>query len=552
MRRKAIKRLLALVLCLGVLMTSFASGALAKKKEVAQEKGKIIFIPHDNRPISDVETADTIRQLGYEVIVPPDELLGSNSNLGDSEKLWQWLEDNTTVPHKEDKKPPYKPLPGIKAVVMSGDAMIYGSLVASRKHHIPQKELLKRVERFRTFKKERPKVPVYVFSSIMRTPRTGEASGNEEPSYYFSYGTDIFRYTSLLDKQETESLSKREKKELDFLTELIPQEAISDWMSRRQKNLAVNKAMIDLAKEGSFSYFCLGRDDNAPYSQTHRESRWLNEYAKGLGKTRFNNMSGIDEFGMLLLTRAVNDLEKKMPFVYVRYNVGEGPTIVPSYSDEAIDKTIRSHVIMAGGMYVTTPARADLVLLVNTNPNGVTYEANDVDNSEKTDFADKYFVNMVSEELAKGKPVAIADIAYANGADNAVMGLLRDKNLLFKVQAYSGWNTPTNSTGFVLGQGMLAPRMSEQSRQGLLLTRYLDDWGYQANVRQNLANTLGNFLGEGNGGALNEKRAAVENSATLRLRTFATYNLPPLWDYKQIQATMPWNRLFECYPKISN
>ena len=148
---------------------------------------------------------------------------------GDSDKLWQWLEDNTTLPHKPDKKPPYKPLPGIKAVVMSGDAMIYGSLVGSRKHHIPQKDLMSRVDRFKAFKQEHPKVPIYVFSSIMRTPRTGEASGSEEPSYYFSYGTDIFRYTSLLDKQEIEPLTKREQKELDFLTELIPQEAISDW-----------------------------------------------------------------------------------------------------------------------------------------------------------------------------------------------------------------------------------------------------------------------------------------------------------------------------------
>ena len=95
--------------------------------------------------------------------------------------------------------------------------------------------------------------------------------------------------------------------------------------------------MIDLAKTGTFSYFCLGRDDNAPYSQTHRESRWLNEYGRELGKTRFNNMAGIDEFGMLLLTRAVNDLESVMPFVYVRYNMGEGARVVPSYSDEAID-----------------------------------------------------------------------------------------------------------------------------------------------------------------------------------------------------------------------
>ena len=544
------KKITALLLCLAVFLAAVSGIAAAKKKEAPKDKGTIVFIPHDNRPISDVETADTIRQLGYKVVVPPDELLGSNSNLGDSDKLWQWLEDNTTVPHKKDKKPPYKPLPGIKAVVLSGDAMIYGSLVGSRKHHFTQQKLLERVKKFQEFKDSHPKVPMYVFSSIMRTPRTGEASGSEEPGYYFSYGTDIFRYTALKDKEEVEGLTKREKKEMKFLTEFLPQEAIDDWMSRRSKNLAVNKAMIDLAKAGTFSYFCLGRDDNAPYSQTHRESRWLNDYGRELGKTRFNNMAGIDEFGMLLLTRAVNDLEAVMPFVYVRYNMGEGARVVPSYSDEAIDKTIRSHVIMAGGVYVTTPARADLVLLVNTNPNGETFEANDAGNTEKSRFSTRYFMNMLEEELAEGRPVGIADIAYANGSDNALMAALRDKDLLFRLQAYSGWNTPTNSTGFVLGQGMLVPRMSDESRKRLLYTRYLDDWGYQANVRQNLSATLGYFKGQGSGGNLNEKRAQTEASATLRMQTFAGWNLPKFVDVKQIKVTMPWNRLFECYPQF--
>ena len=544
------KKITALLLCLAVFLAAFSGIAAAKKKEAPKDKGTIVFIPHDNRPISDVETADTIRQLGYKVVVPPDELLGSNSNLGDSDKLWQWLEDNTTVPHKKDKKPPYKPLPGIKAVVLSGDAMIYGSLVGSRKHHFTQQKLLERVKKFQEFKDSHPKVPMYVFSSIMRTPRTGEASGSEEPGYYFSYGTDIFRYTALKDKEEVEGLTKREKKEMKFLTEFLPREAIDDWMSRRSKNLAVNKAMIDLAKAGTFSYFCLGRDDNAPYSQTHRESRWLNDYGRELGKTRFNNMAGIDEFGMLLLTRAVNDLEAVMPFVYVRYNMGEGARVVPSYSDEAIDKTIRSHVIMAGGVYVTTPARADLVLLVNTNPNGETYEANDAGNTEKSRFSTRYFMNMLEEELAEGRPVGIADIAYANGSDNALMAALRDKDWLFRLQAYSGWNTPTNSTGFVLGQGMLVPRMSDESRKRLLYTRYLDDWGYQANVRQNLSASLGYFKGQGSGGNLNEKRAQTEASATLRMQTFAGWNLPKFVDVKQIKVTMPWNRLFECYPQF--
>lgn len=543
------RRIIIFMLCVMVSLTVISPVTMAKKAEQA-EKGKIVFIPHDNRPISDVETADTIRQLGYEVIVPPDELLGSRDNLGDPDKLWQWLEDNTTVPHEPDKKPPYKPLPGIKAVVISGDSMIYGSLVGSRKHQLSQSTLMERVQHFQEFKDSHPKVPMYVFSSIMRTPRTGEAAGTEEPGYYFSYGTDIFRYTALKDKEETEQLTKREQRELKFLQELIPQAALEDWMSRRKKNLAVNKAMLDLTKSGTFSYFCLGRDDNAPYSQTHRESRWLNEYSENLGKTRYNNMAGIDEFGMLLLTRAVNDLEKNMPFVYVRYNMGEGGSTVPSYSDEAIDKTIRSHVTMAGGVYVTSPARADLVLLVNTNINGVTYEANDVDNTEKMSFATKYFMGLVNEELKAGHPVGIADIAYANGSDNALMAALRDKNLLFKLQAYSGWNTPTNSTGFVLGQGMLVPRMSEESRKKLLYTRYLEDWGYQANIRQNLNQLLNNFPGEGSGAALDGKRSAVEASATVRMRTFAEWNLPKFVDVKRIQVAMPWNRLFECYPSF--
>ncbi|MGM9540931.1 DUF4127 family protein [Anaerovibrio sp.] len=544
------KKIAVLLLCLSFFLTACSGMAVAKTKEAPKNKGTIIYIPHDNRPISDVETADTIRQLGYNVVVPPDELLGSNSNMGDADKLWQWLEDNTTVPHKKDKKPPYKPLPGIKAVVISGDSMIYGSLVGSRKHHIAQSTLLARVKKFQEFKDSHPKVPMYVFSSIMRTPRTGEASGSEEPGYYFSYGTDIFRYTALKDKEEVEGLTKREKKELKFLTEFLPQEAIDDWMSRRSKNLAVNKAMIDLAKAGTFSYFCLGRDDNAPYSQTHRESRWLSEYGKELGRTRFNNMAGIDEFGMLLLTRAVNDLDSVMPFVHVRYNMGEGARVVPSYSDEAIDKTIRSHVIMAGGVYVTTPARADLVLLVNTNPNGETYEANDAENTEKSRFSTRYFMGMVEEELTEGRPVGIADIAFANGSDNALMAALRDRKLLFRLQAYSGWNTPTNSTGFVLGQGMLMPRISDEGRKRLLYTRYLEDWGYQANVRQNLSATLGYFKGQGSGGNLNEKRAQAEASATLRLQTFARWNLPQFVDVKQIKVTMPWNRLFECYPQF--
>ena len=118
------------------------------------------------------------------------------------------------------------------------------------------------------------------------------------------------------------------------------------------------------------------------------------------------------------------------------------------------------------------------------------------------------------------------------------------------VKTFATSHDVPGSCGFVLGQGMLMSRMSDESRKRLLYTRYLDDWGYQANVRQNLSATLGYFKGQGSGGNLNEKRAQTEASATLRMQTFAGWNLPKFVDVKQIKVTMPWNRLFECYPQF--
>ena len=52
----------------------------AAKKEPAAEK--IIFIPHDSRPISSKQTADVVQRVGYDVVVPPTELLGNREDWG--------------------------------------------------------------------------------------------------------------------------------------------------------------------------------------------------------------------------------------------------------------------------------------------------------------------------------------------------------------------------------------------------------------------------------------------------------------------------------------
>jgi hypothetical protein len=147
--------------------------------------------------------------------------------------------------------------------------------------------------------------------------------------------------------------------------------------------------------------------------------------------------------------------------------------------------------------------------------------------------------------VAKGYPVCVADIDYANGSDNALMELFKKDGLLFKLQAYGGWNTATNSSGFLIGTGMLAARMTDEAKDKLLLTRYLDDWAYQANIRSVIGGQMGWMRKDGVYMTLGKSRAGVEARANSLMREFVMKNLPPMNELQDIHVTFPWNRMFE-------
>lgn len=515
------------IFILGIIFNIPATCA-AKPKDNGPEK--ILYIPHDNRPIVNQQTVEVVERAGYKVIMPPPELLGNRDDLGHPDKLWDWLERNT------DKD--------IKAAVISSDSLLYGSLVGSRKHYYGKQLVLERAELFKEFRKEHKDLPIYVFGSVMRTPRTGEASGYEEPDYYRNYGTNIFRYTSLVDKRELVGLNAREQKEIVFLKKLIPEKALEDWMSRRGKNFDANKNLIDMARTNIFDSLLLGRDDNAPFSQTHLEGRNLQQYGKNINERRYQTIAGIDEVGLMMLARAINDLTKNSPTVYVSYNIGEGSKIIPSYSDENIDKTINSEIVATGARRVNDPARADFIFAVNTNPNGITYEAAGALNDASERDGTSYFVNMVKGYVDSGRPVVVADIAFANGSDNALMQRLKDQNLLFRLHAYAAWNTPTNALGFALGTGILANKMKLSDKRQLLLTRYIDDWGYQANVR-GVVNTHLRRMNGGFFNALNENRYYATEQCRTLIQDFADKNLGNVNFEGGFNVNFPWNRMFE-------
>lgn len=524
-----LKRMAAV--CLAVLCTF----CMTENTAWAHLNKTILFVPHDNRPISFKQTADNIRDLGYEVLTPPQELLGNREKpQGNPDKLAEWVIDNAK---KAD------------SAVISADSMVYGSLVASRKHNLSIETAQQRVNNFSRIHEANPNLKLYVFASIMRTPQTSEASGSEDASYYAQYGTDIARYTALSDKREQDGLNRSERRQMKAYEENIPKEALADWLGRRQANLETNKALINLVKKGDITYLALGCDDNAKYSQTNMERRELDSYGKSLGSHRYQSVAGIDEIGFVLLTRCVNNLQGDIPFVSTHYAAGTGENTIPAYSNEPIKDSIKTHIKMAGGLLVTSDKRAELVFMVNTNFDGTTGAANDLNNTYTPNENVIGFVQNVKKAVNEGKKVGIGDITFGNGSDNSLMFGLYNEKLLDKISAYSGWNTPTNSTGYALAMGMCANYTDREGILKMLEVRYLDDWLYQANIRQTVANRLNSMPGEGDYGDTKTRTVPAQELATKLLREkIAQYNLADFAGQsyvKDAEIKFPWERMFE-------
>ena len=513
-----------------VMITVGMFGAVEARSHKPQDAhGKtILFVPQDDRPTSREQAAAAVEKLGYTVLMPPKDLLGGLEE-GQPDALWTWAQAQAGA---------------ADAAVVSTDSLIYGGLVASRKHELSAEELAERVDRIAQLKQINPKMKVYAFGSLMRTPASGLASGGEEPDYYMTYGAQIFRRSGLLDKQEASGLTYGEQQELARLTNDVPAETWNDWMGRREKNYVADETLIDFARQGTLDYFVLGKDDNAPLSATHRESRKLAEAAADVPQTRFQMLAGIDEFAMLLLARAVNDLSHTVPLVNVQYNWGVGGVMVPDYSDEPIADSIKSDLLIAGAVAVPDPSKADLVLLVNTPPDGHMGCGNWADNDGTDSYDARSFAQFAQGFVDAGSRVAIADITRTNGADNALMNALRDRALLFRLYGYAGWNTATNSVGFALGQGMLNVRLPDTDVDRLLLDRYLDDWGYQSNVRTQVTEQLSWLQDTQTYLNLGRYEAATQLRVTRLLRQFAAQNLPPLPGVDRLEFYFPWHRMF--------
>ncbi len=488
-------------------------------------KGTLLYIPMDNRPVCLDYTVRSMQAAGWDVLTPPREYLADEKSMGRPEELFTWLEANAG---------------DSLAVVASSDALLYGGLVASRTHELPLALLQQRAERLVGLKERFNGQQIYVFTTIMRSPKASSAP--VEPAYYAEWGPKLFRLGALEDKLELKQIKRAEVRELADLRTQLPQEVLHDLYTRRNNNIAMTELLLHGVESGDFDYLLIGRDDTAQFSQAHREAREMDILVRELPKERIRFFAGADQLGLILLSRAAGRLQYELPLVNVTYAAGVAGATVPSYEDNRVEESARQHIFAAGAFPARLRKRADLVLAVNTPKDGVTLEAANTANGYGVPPETKRFVNKVERLLAQ-HPVAVADVKYGNGADNALVKSLFERGLAHRLAAYGGWNTAGNSLGFALAQGLLSKSYDEQERRELLNERYLDDWAYQANVRMNAYAQLIWPSYWPNSGLSVEQCAAAEELIT---REIVKLGEPYLGDeVRDYRFELPWKRMFE-------
>lgn len=440
---------------------------------------KIAFVPIDNRPVC-YTLPKLIAEIDSDIdfFIPPRKYLGDLSKIADINGLFDWLLS----------------LPAVDAMVLSLDTLAYGGLIPSRRCPESFEEIKKRIDTLREIL-EGKNCKVYAFSSIMRISNNNY--NEEEKDYWADWGKKIFEYSYNTHKFGYDNCIEK----------VIPSEILDDYIETRRRNFEINKIYFEWQQQGLFDTLIFSKDDCAEYGFNVQEAQILEKmgaYVK----------TGADEIPLSLLSRAVEGEVKICPiFIEPKYK-----DLISNYEDISIESSVYSQIDLAG-CSVCDEDSADILLYVNNFRNN---QGEIVMNIATDEFEGEFQTPDV--------PYMIADVRFANGADNNFIHELFKNKIDDKIfYGYSGWNTSANTLGSLICGAkikFLAKKYNKIAFKKLQITRLLDDWAYQANVRQVLSSPDKKEL------ALDMKSFEKIVEGILDTEVKVTY------DY-------PWDRLFE-------
>ncbi len=406
---------------------------------------KIGVIPLDNRPYNRQNLYDiAAMDKDVELLMPERQLLGQNKQPAQLEALQRFVLD--VVEQVDD-------------LVLSMDMLIYGGLFPARLHHTKPSVLKKRLQVLRTIKAIKPQLKIYASALILRTPQYN--SSLEEPDYYGEYGHDIFTYGVYLDRQ-TRGLN--EDTQLASLKSHIPEAYLNDFIKRRQTNLALIEAMLELVHDDIINVLVIPQDDAYPEGFTAMDQTQIKKMIQQLNiEQRVYLHPGTDESGCTLLARCY--LEKKGTIaIQADYLTKQFEQVIPLVEDRPFKESLVSHVLAAGMTLVEQ--KGDVCLAISGCENemidatvyyqGTDRQANIVSTKTQLEWdqllqLDKRPMKQWVSHLKQiSQPLYVLDATFCNGGEWQLVDTLAKEGLLTQMSGYAGWNTTCNRLGCLL------------------------------------------------------------------------------------------------------
>lgn len=506
-------------------------------------KYKLILIPLDTRPPCQKMVVDAGKMAGVQIITPPSEIMDYYTKEGDTKKIQKWLMDNID---KSD------------GVIVSIDQLLHGGLLASRESGIKQDESQILLKFMRDLKIKAKDKPIYAFNVLPRiTP----------PPTLESDSKKMIKISRLIDEI---SIFENEDdiKLLADLKEDIKQEDLDIYLDLFRRNTALNKELINLAKEGIITKLVIGQDDGEDFGIPNMEKKSLVNYVHSLGISNDVVMitKGADEVALSLLANFVQKKANYQPKVYVEYNDEKAMRTVMPFMAGSVGSTVEEKLVMANAKKVNSPQEAGLILYV--------FIGNDENMSTQRQSALK-----IKKYLEQGKKVVLVDLSKHFSANEVLFPTLLKKDVpINELTSYAGWNTASNSIGTALANAVIYKAIRptfnttndmlavEYNRLNINYERFLEDYYYLKEVIDVMNITLKNH-GYENVNDLDmehnyiwmnkllqsdmQKRANQLNNSEVFKMPFKVQTPEGVFDLTirnlQVDVFFPWPRTFEVY-----
>lgn len=368
------------------------------------DKRKVIsIVPLDSRPCNTQYPQLIGGIMNQNVLLPPSNILDNYTSPSHSESLWTWMEENAKISNK---------------MIIYTNQLFNGGLIASRSY-VNSDSIEYDVNRLSDFIKSHPDLDVVVVSILPRLlPSQFDVNFQGYQKVLANWGKKLdFNYTMNVNPPS--------------YPEGVPIEVAQRYQNLYNYHSNLSNKLGELANSGVLKNYFIGQDDGEEFAPSNIIYRKLLEKA-------YKNVTiqkGADELTMMICAL---DSPKPREINLVYTNPGSTSAYLP-YESAPLKNIVDEKLRILG---ITVNPNSKDTLIIHNDP------------------AYSYQVQNLIPKDKKGY-VAIADVAYTNKGDSSLKNLLFNKDTLYKVDAYSGWNTGANTIGTALSQYVATKYLEE-------------------------------------------------------------------------------------------